>query len=86
MEPHKKASILYTISGLLWIGIAGGGAYAILIGLSIPTVVEDFNNKLLLYTGSFIFFGYHIMTGSINCAINRFKKTRLHWHLRKVKP
>ena len=85
MEHNLKAIIIYTISGIM--GIAGGGActYAFLIGITIPTVVEDFTNKLLLFSFVLMFLGYHGARAFLTHSYNCMKKVRVHWHLRKGK-
>lgn len=84
MERNLKLSILHTISGL--IGVAAAAIYGclFLIGITIPTVTEDFTNKLLFYAGVIIFISYHSMIATVNYSYTAFTKAKMHWKHRRI--
>ena len=85
MEHHLKASIIYTISGLLAFIGAGVFAYAILVGITIPTVAEEFTNKLLFYSIVIVFFSYQAAVAFITQGCSCIGKAREQWKLRVKK-
>ena len=84
MEQHLKKTIIHSISGILGVGGIGAMAWAFLIALTIPTVTEEFTNKLLFYAlimAELAMFGVYFFVSSTFRSIG---KARLHWHLRRV--
>lgn len=84
MEQHLKKTIIHSISGILGLGGTFVMAWGFLIALTIPTVTEEFTNKLLFYA---IVMAALTMMGTVAFLNSTFKsvsKARLHWHLRRV--
>ena len=85
MERHTRSSILYGISGTLGLLIAGASLYTISIGLTIPTVTEDYTNKLLFYNLILVLFAWKVYDTFFGLMLRQYGKVRLHWHLRNIK-